>query len=346
MVKRRRLKRFFFVFSVLLSLITLNVGLFTIGASANAVDYPGTFTQFVTGVPLNVDFFSYADPGEYYDGVLHKVTNYLYDYNGTRDWVGGFDSDHLVTFSYGAVDTSSADTIMTYRYPTNCDFSLDGGLIFIDRDELNTNYDCDIGVYSPKSHDGDLVTSVRVRYSYTFVTASSEDPFSLTSETVSGNVIYDTSGGFFKFDFFNNTVLSNSVIESYRQFVGTDGVSYAYLQSARAVLDDGSQAHDIYATDYFFDPSNDSALEYDVDYVYRLNARYRSIYDAETFNDVTVNVTENVNFDDLSWTDWLVNAVGGFLDFQIVPGLSFAGMLGLLVGMSLFVVFLKVFAGG
>lgn len=345
MVKHRRLKRFFFVFSVLLSLIMLNVGLFTVGASANAVDYPGVI-HFVTGVPINVEFFTYDDHNVY-DGILHKVTSYYYDTNSTTPaWVGGFDSDHLVTFSYGAVDTSSADTIMTYRYPTNCDFSLDGGLIFIDRDELNTNFDCDIGVYSPELIDGTPVSSVRVRYSYEFVTASSDDPFSLTTEYVTGNVIYDSSGGFFKFDLFNNTVLSNSVVERYRQFVGKDGVSYAYLQSASARLDNGTQFQNVYATDYFFDPSDDSALEYNLDYVDRLNARYRSIYDAETFNDVTVNVTENVNFDDLSWTDWLVNAVGGFLDFQIVPGLSFAGMLGLLIGMSLFVVFLKVFAGG
>lgn len=53
-----------------------------------------------------------------------------------------------------------------------------------------------------------------------------------------------------------------------------------------------------------------------------------------------------VSFDGIDWTSWLVNAVGGFMNFEIVPNLTISGIVALLVGMSLFMVFLKVFAGG
>lgn len=63
-------------------------------------------------------------------------------------------------------------------------------------------------------------------------------------------------------------------------------------------------------------------------------------------NSITNLYTPVVSLDNLSWSDWLVNSVGGFMNFQIAPNLSLSDLLALLVGMSLFMVFLRVFAGG
>ncbi len=63
-------------------------------------------------------------------------------------------------------------------------------------------------------------------------------------------------------------------------------------------------------------------------------------------NSISSLYTPTVSFDSLSWTDWLVNSVGGFMNFQIAPKLYLSDLLALLVGMSLFMVFLRIFAGG
>ena len=43
---------------------------------------------------------------------------------------------------------------------------------------------------------------------------------------------------------------------------------------------------------------------------------------------------------------FLKTVVGGFFDFQIMPGLSIGGIFGIFVGILIFVTFLKHFAGG
>lgn len=47
-----------------------------------------------------------------------------------------------------------------------------------------------------------------------------------------------------------------------------------------------------------------------------------------------------------SWVDWIVVAVSGFLDFEIVPNISIGGILSVSVGVALFMLFLKLFSGG
>lgn len=46
------------------------------------------------------------------------------------------------------------------------------------------------------------------------------------------------------------------------------------------------------------------------------------------------------------YTGWLGTAVGGFLDFELFPGFTLGGMLGILISFSFIMLFLKFFAGG
>jgi hypothetical protein len=48
----------------------------------------------------------------------------------------------------------------------------------------------------------------------------------------------------------------------------------------------------------------------------------------------------------VNYTGWLGTAVGGFLDFELFPGFSLGGLLGILIGFSFVMLFLKFFAGG
>lgn len=51
----------------------------------------------------------------------------------------------------------------------------------------------------------------------------------------------------------------------------------------------------------------------------------------------------NINVD---FTSWIVTATSAFMDFQLIPGISIGIMLAFCVSIGLFILFLKVFAGG
>lgn len=48
---------------------------------------------------------------------------------------------------------------------------------------------------------------------------------------------------------------------------------------------------------------------------------------------------------DVSFTDWLETAVGGFLDFEFVPGVSFGGLVLVLLGVGLLMLLIRIFKG-
>ena len=52
----------------------------------------------------------------------------------------------------------------------------------------------------------------------------------------------------------------------------------------------------------------------------------------------------NGDFESVDWTGWLTSAVGGFLDFEVIPGLSFEVILAGLFGVGLLIVVLEFFA--
>lgn len=58
------------------------------------------------------------------------------------------------------------------------------------------------------------------------------------------------------------------------------------------------------------------------------------------------SVTTYIDFEDISYTDWLVNSVGGFMGFEIIPGFTLGGILAAIIALLLLRSFLKIFAGG
>lgn len=55
---------------------------------------------------------------------------------------------------------------------------------------------------------------------------------------------------------------------------------------------------------------------------------------------------EMIDFEDISWTEWLGNAIGGVFDVPLFGGASLGTILGILVAFSVVIFFLKKFAGG
>lgn len=63
---------------------------------------------------------------------------------------------------------------------------------------------------------------------------------------------------------------------------------------------------------------------------------------AENYGGVKVlNPLEEVSF-----VDWLINAIGGFMDFEIAPGMSLSNILMFILMIAIVLIFLKLFAGG
>lgn len=58
------------------------------------------------------------------------------------------------------------------------------------------------------------------------------------------------------------------------------------------------------------------------------------------------SVTTYIDFEDISYTDWLVNSVGGFMGFEIIPGFTLGGVMAAIIALLLLRAFLKIFAGG
>ncbi len=338
---KRKVKKIFAVVSVLVCLISVNLSLFTVGASANVVP-AGNYSHRTIGAPVSLSFYTFKD-GEPYFGLINRPNVYYYKDGSYLPWYEGPHYDnYLFNFDYQAINTGSADVFIYWHDISNVStLTLDNPILFTNFSDLDNNYNFNFGVYNPQDALGYRFDSFVVDYEYIFVNAIVD---STTGDTVFNDVVVRSSVQFTTsftgsdylavVPFFNDTILTDNLIADNKNFVGQMfGESYCYLKSATVNF------IGVFSNYYYFNPVFNGANKTLADYNRTQFQRSESIYVAESYE-------EHIVFEDLSWTDWLVNSVSGFLDFQIVPGLSFAGMLGLLVGMSLFIVFLKVFAGG
>lgn len=55
--------------------------------------------------------------------------------------------------------------------------------------------------------------------------------------------------------------------------------------------------------------------------------------------------TEFIGIGDISFTDWLENAIGGFFDFEIIPNVSLGGLLLLSVSVAVVMLLIRIFRG-
>ncbi len=78
------------------------------------------------------------------------------------------------------------------------------------------------------------------------------------------------------------------------------------------------------------------------DYQYNIAERQRQ---AE-FYDAIGLIYYVDNTVDADFSSWIVTAVGGFMDFELFPGLSIASLLAVIGGIGLVIMFLKYFSGG
>ena len=341
---RHRVKRYFFVFSVLLSLFVVNLGLFTVGAFANVVP-PGNFSYRTCGAPVTIHFFS-KDGNDYYNGSINRPNVYTYYEQGdTFRWYEGTSDTGIFNLGYNLINDGYADIYLAFDGLASFDsVSLDSPILFSSWTDLDSTFNIHLGISNPCDINGDIKRSFQVVYSYTFVIGYLDgDDFLTSLETVNSTVSFSFLGaGYVDIPLFNRSVITDTVIAQYSSFVGgaSDSTPFCYLNSAKMDL------LTTFSNAYYIEPSVNTGNRLLSSYLDILDSRFRSIYEASEYVENIVEVTEVTSFDDISWTDWLINAVGGFLDFEIVPGLSFAGMLGLLIGMSLFIIFLKVFAGG
>ena len=341
---KRKLKKFFAVLSVVLCLVLVNLSLFTVGAAANVVP-SGDSSYRTCGSPVSIHFFSKID-SDYYVGSINRPNVYTYFEQGdTYRWYEGTSDTGIFDIGYNLINDGYADIYLAFDGLTNIDnLSIDSPILFSSWSDLDSFFNIHLGVLNPSDINGNVQQSFLVDYSYTFVTGYLEnDDFYTSLETVRGSLSFSYIGyGYVDVPLFNRSVLSDTVIAQYSNFIGgsSDSTSFCYLNSAELSF------ATTFSTDYYIEPSLNSGNRFLSSYMDVLDSRFRSIYEASEYTETIVQVTEVTSFDDISWTDWIVNSVGAFLDFEIIPGLSFAGMLGLLVGMSLFIVFLKIFAGG
>lgn len=68
-----------------------------------------------------------------------------------------------------------------------------------------------------------------------------------------------------------------------------------------------------------------------------VNAMFRRLYNSGGVN---------VDFEDIHWSDFLKNSLDGFMNLEIVPGISLGALFGTIVSIPLLIWFLKLFAGG
>lgn len=344
---KRKLKKFFTVFSVLICLVSVNLSLFTVGASANVVDQ-GPYTHRTIGSPVSLSFFSYSfyDQENYsiFNGLINQPNVYFYDDSlNNYKWSGALVEDNgsldkFYDFTFQDLPSSGADIFLNFSDPTCLDLvRIDSPILFKDSDDLTQHFNFYLGLLDPVNSLLDPIDTFVVSYWYTFCVFEFLDGEQvINTYTVRDSIEINMTYGWYYVPLFNYEVLTPDVLTSYCSFSTSSdnsGEKYCYLQDA------GFRLLGAFSESYFFQSISSSANDQLLSYKRMLNDRFRLIYQAESYE-------ENIIFENLSWTDWVVNSVGAFLDFQIIPGLSFAGMLGLLVGMSLFVVFLKIFAGG
>lgn len=345
-------KRIMLCVLVFLSLFFLNLKIFSFRARANVVDGPASDAMLVhVGAPFRMAYTSIVGTGDVniYNGVLIDPNVYYIGTDFTNEnipvWREGVISNSLFQITYQNLGTDGADLVVTSLsgdfVPSSIDLSYPVFFDSVSDSSVNFNF----GFYATP---GNSISYILANYVYTFCVPV----FEPGSEADSDDFIIDRryifssidkrveANGYYNFSLFGG--LSDSQLADQYVFHSDVYGDVAWLDdvyiSFTGYFSDGSPI-DFWTNSIYFEPYGNSLVQTYDTFVDIQSDMLRSIVDPDYL------ITQ-YDFEDISWTDWLVNSVSSFMNFEIVPNLSFAGMLALLVGMSLFMVFLKVFAGG
>lgn len=337
-------KRCLLFFSLLICFVSLNFSLFSVTARANVADGdPANMQTYVAGMPFDVYFGTVVDDNTY-QGVAQNVTKFLYSPLHTPAWVEGDASNDFFTWSH---DTSGFSVMLDFpRFTHVAQISSYQPIFVSSMQDIDQWFNCRISVYYPVGAGGSGSPTdagqMTVQHVYNILVARVGDDGLPVYETVvyRRNVDYTQPSSLYnEFFMFPSEIFGDqSFWNEYASFSSDDGVRYAWIMSSSALLfHEPDDNRELWTSRLIFTPWPDSDHQVFSSWIQNIRSREVDLIRAESVN---------VQFDDISWTDWLVNSVGSFMNFEIVPNLTISGIVALLVGMSLFMVFLKVFAGG
>lgn len=330
-----RWKRFLFCFSVLISLILLNLSVFSFRARANSAS--SSYDLYTIGSPVRFELQDLSGT----DILINRPNVYYYELDGsTPTWYEGTStSNYSFRTEYSVRGNGVADMFLTF--PSAVSFSsvaIDRPIFFTDYNDLASNFNFTLGLNSPKDRLGYSLSSLEVIYNYYFLyaTPTSDGSFLVRSRVVSDTVTVpvNTSSNYAYVSFYSPYILTSSLLSELSTFVSSiNSTKYCWLEKATLTVPSA------FVSQSYIEPLYVSASRSLSSYESSLDAITLSVYRAQTVSPVIL-------FSNLDWTSWLTSSVGAFMNFEIVPGLSISGIFALLIGMSLFMIFLKVFAGG
>lgn len=265
----------------------------------------------------------------------------VYVYSGssyTPMYYNDIGSTQHSSFSYNAHGTYAPDIGQAFYQPT-----IIGGLamyepMYLDVNDLTSNHDiyqARIGFYKPFTWV-DLAPpvykdSINVEYSYLVAKARFDENGKVESYYTERYYFEETSPLQGDYCYFYN------YRDAHIRTIARDGATWdaggkevCWVMSINIGFDNVATEAVIY--DPF--PANQAKLYQD----YLLYGREHELR--------ILNGNAILDIEDVDVTSWLTNSVKSFMDFEVIPGLSFAGILAILLGIPLLVWFLRLFAGG
>lgn len=333
-------KRCLLFFSLLICFLSVNFSLFSVTARANVADGdPLNMQTYVAGMPLDVYFGTVLNQNTY-QGIAQNVTKFIYSPSHTPAWVEGDASNDFFAWSHDAAGFSV--TLDFYRSSHVGQISSYQPIFVNSMSDIDNHFNVRFSLYNPTVQGNTSVGSnkLTVRHVYNILVADIGGDGLPVYRTVEfrRDVVYSKVGGFVEFFLFPSAIFADpSFWNQYASFE-KDGSRYAWLMSSTALIfNEDDSDREAWTTKIIFTPW--APADNQVYSNWLSDVRNREV-------DLIRTEYVNVNFDDISWTDWLVSSVGSFMNFHIVPNFTIGGLMALLIGMSLFMIFLKVFAGG
>ena len=246
-----------------------------------------------------------------------------------------------------SIDLLFNDFYLPWRWPGRGDAFLD---------EFSTGFTCIF--QSPVDLDSATASSLRFNVKYSFdyiyntdyVTLEQYDTFSKIPIEYSVDVPLqfnqqdnEFSGGYYYFGHYMSLAVWQSLVPiGQRQFFFGNALTdylMQYISNLRVTITLSNEARSVLNT--LFTDSDATSYIRLKDYVFE---PYPTNFGSLTYLEDMMRFTDTPPT--MDFTSWISSAVGGFMDFNIMPGVSISGIFLLCISISLTLLFLKFFAGG